>query len=167
MILSRLAVEEKKLGVSLDYLRFMVRTSLPAFFKFTKIMPIASFRRKLPPAPYFVARLIATRDEDCGTCLQIEINLAKQAGLSGGLIRAVVDRRPDELPAELADLYAFVEQTVGPTVEDQVLRRKVVEHWGEEGLVELTLAIAASRFFPMAKKTLGFATSCSLVRPEI
>ena len=69
-IRSRLTKEERRLGVSLDYLRHILRISLSAFFKFAKIMPMATYRKALPADAYYVARLVATKHEDCGSCVQ-------------------------------------------------------------------------------------------------
>ena len=57
LILLKLAAEEKHLGESLDYARHILRVSLRAFLKFIKVMPLAQYRRVLPPGPYHVARL--------------------------------------------------------------------------------------------------------------
>jgi hypothetical protein len=64
LILKQLDKEERSLGESLDYIRHVLRTSLSAFFKFALFTPLAQHRRKLPAAPYRVARIVATQDED-------------------------------------------------------------------------------------------------------
>jgi hypothetical protein len=71
LILARIAAAEKALGVPLDYCRFIVRVSLRASFKFAKFLAVDEYRRVLPPGPCYVARIVATRHEDCGTCVQI------------------------------------------------------------------------------------------------
>lgn len=68
LILSRIASAEKQLGVPLDYCRFIVRVSLRAAFKFAKLIAVDEYRRVLPPGPCYVARIVAVRDADCGTC---------------------------------------------------------------------------------------------------
>src|SRR3712207_1977077 len=112
LILKRLDKEERSLGESVDYLRHLVRTSLPAFFTFALFTPLAQHRRKLPPAPYRVARIVATRDEDCGTCVQIEVNLARKEVVPADVIRAVLNHRPDDLAPALADVYSFARSVV-------------------------------------------------------
>lgn len=167
LIAKRLDAEERRLGVPLDYLRQILRVSLRSFFTFAKIMPISDHRKVLPVEPYYVARMVATRDEDCGTCLQIEVNLAAQDGVAGEILRAVLDRSPERLPAELADVYRFTEGVVGASGEEDGLRPRIVERWEERGLVELGMAIAAARFFPITKRALGYAKSCRLVEVSI
>jgi alkylhydroperoxidase family enzyme len=168
LILKRLDAEERKLGgVSIDYLRHIVRTSLPSFFKFALFTPLATHRRALPADAYHVARIVATQHEDCGTCVQIEVNLARRAGVCAEVLRAAVKELPDELPAELADVYRFARAVVEAEGAEDVWRERVRERYGEEALVELALAIAAARVFPTTKRALGYATSCALVRVEV
>jgi alkylhydroperoxidase family enzyme len=168
LVLKQLDAEERKLGgVSIDYLRHVARTSLPAFFKFALFTPLAAHRRKLPPDAYHVARLVATRHEDCGTCVQIEVNLARRHNVGAEVLRAAVLERPDELPAPLADVYRFAEAVVEAKGAEGEWRERVRAHYGEEALVEMALGIAAARVFPTTKRALGYATSCALVRVEV
>ncbi|MGH9900733.1 MAG: hypothetical protein ACRD68_02730, partial [Pyrinomonadaceae bacterium] len=125
--------------------------------------PLASHRRRLPAAAYRVARIVATRDEDCGTCVQIEVNLARKDGVPVEIIRAVLKGCPDDLPPELGDVYRFATAVVEASGEEEELRQRVRGRYGEEGLVELALGIAAARVFPVTKRALGYAKSCALV----
>lgn len=163
LINKRLSAAEKKLGVPVDYLRHLAKVSLPAFFKFVKFMPLAEYRRKLPVEPYHVARLVAVLKEDCGTCVQIEVNLAKHDGVSKGLLQTVLDGKVETLPKELANVYRFAEAVVTQT-DDIELRETMRQQYGEEGLIELALTIAACRVFPTLKRGMGYATSCSKIK---
>ena len=167
LILRRLDAEERALGASLDYIRYIVRTSLSAFFKFALFTPLAKYRRKLPAAPYHVARIVATRDEDCGTCVQIEVNLARQDGVSAETLRAVLADSPEKLTAELAEVYHFARAVVAASGDEEELRPRIRARYGDEGLVELALGIAAARMFPITKRALGYATSCALVEIHV
>jgi alkylhydroperoxidase family enzyme len=167
LILKRLDIEERALGESLDYVRHIVRTSLPAFFKFALFTPLSQHRRKLPLAPYHVARIVATQDEDCGTCVQIEVNLARKDGVPAEHIRAVLNNRPEALPPELAEVYRFAKAVVEASGGDNDLRQRLRQRYGDEGLVEMALGIAAARVFPVTKRALGYATSCALVEIQV
>ena len=48
LIRRKLAAEEKKLGVSVDYLRHVVDVSPAAFLRFASIMPFVNSRKVLP-----------------------------------------------------------------------------------------------------------------------
>lgn len=167
IIANRLNAAERDLGASLDYLRYILRVSLSSFLRFTKIMPIADHRKAIPAGPYHVARIVATRDEDCGPCVQTEVNLAKKGGIDTATIKAVLESRPEDLNEELADAYRFAEAVVGATGEEGPIRDRIVTRYGEPALVELAMAIAACRFFPIAKRGLGYAKSCSATKIEM
>jgi len=159
----KLAAAERELGGSLDYVRHILRASLGSFFKFTRLLGLAEHRRALPPAPFRVARIVAARDEDCGTCVQIEVNLARREGVDPAVLQSVLAGRPEELGPELADTYRFAQAVVEATGEEDALREAMRAHWGEAGLVELALGIASARFFPITKRALGHATRCAEV----
>jgi alkylhydroperoxidase family enzyme len=158
----RLDAFEKKLGVSIDYCRLMANVSMRAFLKYAKLASVAEYRRTLPADAAHIAHLVAVRDEDCGTCVQIGVNLARKDGVSPEILRSVLARRPDQLPPPLADVYRFAESVV-TAADDDELRQRVRGHYGDEALVELAIGMAAARTFPIVKRTLGYAKSCSLV----
>ncbi|MBI3451528.1 MAG: hypothetical protein HY057_01585 [Rhodospirillales bacterium] len=163
LILRILEREERVIGGSLDYLRHILRTSLPAFFKLALFFPLSRHRRALPPAPYRVARIVAAQDEDCGTCVQIEVDMARKDGVSPAIIRAALAARFADLPPDLADICHFTKAVVEATGEEGELRLRLRMRYGEQELVELALGIAAARVFPVTKRALGYATSCASV----
>ncbi len=153
---------ERTLGAPLDYLRHIAETSLPAFAKFSLFTPLAQHRKRLPAAPYHLARIAATRLEDCGTCLQIEVHAALKQGVEKALVQAAAEGRADDLPPDLLRVVRFAEAVV-TQADDPDLRRAIRSRHGDEGLVELALGIASARVFPTTKRALGYATACALV----
>src|SRR5262249_36664478 len=167
LILSRIAAAERALGVPLDYCRFIIRTSLRASFKFAKFLAVDEYRRVLPPGPCYVARIVATRHEDCGTCVQIAVNQAKKAGEQAELLHAVLEGRVDDLPEEMREAYQFAEAVLAASGEEEQWRERIRQRYGDEGLVEMALAIATCRVFPTVKRALGYAVSCSAVEVRV
>lgn len=153
---------EKKMGASMDHLRHIMRVSLPDLFRLRKFSQLANRRTALPPAPFHVARLVAVMAEDCGDCVQVEVNLSKEDGLASDLIKAVVEMRPSDLPEELGDVYLFTECIIHNSGDVEPLRAKMRQRYGERGLVELAMAIAMARSFPTLKRGMGYATSCNI-----
>ena len=74
---------------------------------------------------------------------------------------------PDALPEDLADVYHFTAAVVRATGDEESLRQRIRYRYGEDGLVELALAIASARVFPITKRALGYAKSCALVQVEV
>src|SRR6516164_4225158 len=157
LILARIATAEKEWGVPLEYCRFIVRVSLRAFFKFAKFLAVDEYRRVLPPGPCYVARIVALRHEDCGTCVQIAVNQAKKAGVPPELLRAVLDGKLDALPEEVREGNDFAEAVLRANGDDDGWRERIRLRYGDEGLIEMALAIATCRVFPTIKRALGYA----------
>jgi alkylhydroperoxidase family enzyme len=167
LIQKRLDAAERELGQPVDYVRHILGVSLGAFLKFTNFLSVSNYRRVLPVELYHIARIVATRDEDCGTCVQIEVNLAKKDGLPLDQLRLVLDRKPEALPEDLADVYRFAEAVVTASGDEREFRERIRARHGERALVELSLAIASCRTFPIIKRALGYATRCALVEIKI
>jgi alkylhydroperoxidase family enzyme len=167
ILLGRIAAAEKHLGVPLDYCRFIIRTSLRASFKFAKFLGVDEYHRVLPAGPFYVARIVATRHEDCGTCVQIAVNQARKAGVPAELLRAVLDGKLDALPEEVTEAYRFAEAVLTANGEEDAWRARVRLRYGDEGLIEMALAIATCRVFPTIKRALGYAVSCSAVAVQV
>jgi alkylhydroperoxidase family enzyme len=166
LIHRKLNAEEKKLGESVDYIRHIVDVSPAAFLRFASILPFANSRKTLPKDAWFVAQLVALQHEDCGTCLQIGVNLARQSRVDPALIRAVLNGGDDVSP-EMADAIRFTRSVVTASDDDETLRETLRERYGKRGLIELSYAIASSRIPPTVKRALGYAKSCSLVPVQV
>lgn len=162
----KLDAEEKKLGASMDYLRHVLDVSPAAFLRFASIMPFANSRKTLPPSAWFVAQIVALRAEDCGPCLQITVNLARQQKVAPNILQAAVDGQVNELPSDLADVFRFAQSVVDGT-DDDALRETVREKHGERGLIEIAYAIASGRIPPTVKRALGYAKSCQAVTIDV
>jgi len=88
-------------------------------------------------------------------------------GVATETVRAVIERRPAALPEPLAAVYRFAESVVTATYAEGELRERVRKEYGERGLVEMALGMASCRVFPVAKRALGYAVSCSKVQIEV
>lgn len=162
----KLNAEAKKLGESVDYLHHVVDVSPAAFLRFCTILPFANSRKVLPKNAWFVAQIVALQAEDCGPCLQIGVNLARQSGVDSALLRAVVDGNVHDMPPEMVDVLQFTRSVIAAN-DDDTLRETLRQRYGERGLIELAYAIAGSRIPPTVKRALGYAKSCSLVAVEV
>ena len=163
----KLNAEEKKLGESMDYLRHVLDVSPSAFLRFASIIPFANSRKTLPKEAWFVAQLVASQHEDCGPCLQIGVNLARQSRVDPKLIRNTIDGNLDDMSQEMRDVYRFTKSVVTAAGDEDELRETLRERYGDRGIVELSYAIAASRIPPTLKRGLGYARSCKLVTVEV
>ena len=164
----RIAAQERALGgVPLDYLRQLLRVAPGAFLAFARARAFLGYRGPMPRDAHHVARIAATRAEDCGSCVQITVHVARAAGVPPAVVRAAALGRPDELPAPLAAVYRFaVAVTLGDVAAVEAERAAVHAHVGEAGIAELAVAIAGARTYPAIKRALGQSVSCERVRLE-
>ncbi|RBP47577.1 hypothetical protein DES53_101374 [Roseimicrobium gellanilyticum] len=159
---------ERATGVTMDYLRFIAQHSRSGFWKFLRFMPLARYRRKLPPDLWHAARIVATQVDDCGTCVQVTVNLALKDGIPASLLQALAHRKDEKLPPNVRDTVMLVRAALtGDESTATPLREALVRQHGEEGLAELALAVASARVFPTTKKVLGLAKSCSIVEVDV
>lgn len=158
----KLDAEERALGSSLDYARYILATSLADFLDFAKLVRIARRRGVLPADVRAVAELVATRAEDCGTCVQIAIHKALAAGVPVEVLRAALEDRVEALPADAALAHRFARAVIEHSPESEGLRAALRERFGERAWTDLALVITAARAFPTLKRALGYATACRL-----
>jgi AhpD family alkylhydroperoxidase len=158
---------EREIGVALDYQRDMAEAAPGSALRLAEIGRLARENLSVPAPVAAMAALGATLAEDCGDCVQIHVNLAAKAGIERRHIKAALDNRVTELPADLKLGFCF-----GRVVSenDPMLLEKggaVEARFGRKALVDLALAVALARFYPTVKRALGHSRSCSATAIEI
>ncbi|RMF58298.1 MAG: hypothetical protein D6746_09920 [Bacteroidetes bacterium] len=159
----RLDAEADRLGASMDYLKHIANTSLPAFFAFLGFLPMARYRRVLPPEVYAVAHLVSAHAADCGDCVQIAVNQARQAGIAPEHVRSILENRPETLPVALTEPLAFARAIIHRDEDPGLHRERLRSRYGDLGLIELGYALAAGSVYPVIRRTLGYDTACRLI----
>jgi alkylhydroperoxidase family enzyme len=159
--------QEAALGVPLDYLRSVADASPAAFVKFGLAMPLAQHRRAVGAAPWHLARLAATRVQDCGTCVQIVVNQARADGVPPATLRAALDGEADALADDERLALRYGEAVAARSDEVAALVEEVHQRLGEAALVDLALAVATAQLFPILKRGLGQDVACALVAVEV
>jgi alkylhydroperoxidase family enzyme len=162
-----IARADRRLGVSSDYLRFIADAAPRRFVQVAGLGVFASGRSVLPTSVWHVARIEATRLADCGACVQITVTMALQDGVEPELLRLAIAGADRELPGELATIQRFVRAVIEQSPELDELRNAVRARYGDGGVVEASLAIASAYAFPLIKRGLGFAISCSKVVVDV
>ena len=102
----------------------------------------------LPLAPYFAAKIVATRHADCGACLKLAIDMAVEAGVPLPDIRRLLVDSAGEAPPEmrLAARYARAVSEHDPALPRII--EECVGCWGKRGLAGLAAAVTGGQFFP-------------------
>jgi len=146
-----------------SYMQAMLQDAPGAFFKFAKLFDLARHRDIAPPAAIHAAKLVGAMAEDCGPCVQLVVNFAREAGVAPSDISAVLRHDAEGMSADAALGFRFAEAVVWRLPEEDELRDAVRAQWGEKGVIDLALAIAVGRVFPMTKAGMGYAKACQRV----
>lgn len=148
------------------YMRELLEHSPGGFTKFANFLPLSDHREKLSPEDYWVAKLAAMQVEDCGDCLQLNVRMALEAGVSRPVIEAIVNRG-SVLPQNLMDIYDYAKSVAGHALIDSGLMDRIDARYDKGELLEFGLCIATAKVFPTIKRALGYVRSCSLVEIEV
>ena len=154
----------KRYDYDAAYLHAMLREAPDAAFKFARIAEVSNHRRVVSESAYFAAKLSATLSEDCGPCAQLVVNMAREAGVAESDIVALLERNEPAMSRDIALGFRFANAVLSRSGDDDAARDLVRAVWGEAGVIELSVAIAMSRVYPVLKAGMGYAKACRRVR---
>lgn len=164
--LKQIAQFEAHYNYDSTYMRDMLEHSPEGFAKFNNFLPLARHHEKLSNNDYWVAKLAAMQAADCGECLQLNVRMAREAGVARELIQAAV-RGGDALPADLCDVYRYAKNVAANVPIDEDLLDRIEARFDKGALLEFALAIATASVFPVIKRALGQAKACSQINIEV
>lgn len=167
MLLSKIASSlirraERRVGVTFDYVHAIARTDLGLLMRYNKLFGFIDPNTKVPAAAYHAARLRGAIAADCGTCVEAEINLARNAGVDSQTVDRLLAGRYAELPADIAAVATLADAVAGRREDDPDAREIVRQAYGEAGLIEIAFAMNGAALLPGIKRAMGFATACNL-----
>jgi AhpD family alkylhydroperoxidase len=163
----RIAAAERHLGVPLDYMREIGRAAPALLAKFGVISGLGRQDVTAPAEALHFASLGAVQVDDCGECVQIHVNLALKDGIPPAHLQAALDNRLADLPplAALALRFGRAAAENDPALE--TLAEQLQRHLGRRAMFDLAIALGLARFYPVLKRALGYAKSCSLIRLKV
>jgi alkylhydroperoxidase family enzyme len=164
LIRRRLAAFEKQYGYDTSYARALLAATRKGFFHYARVSAMAQHRDLVPLQPWYAAKVVAARSEDCGPCTQLAVDMARQAGVGDDVLRAVLRDDFAAMSPDVSLAVRYAEAAIAHAPELADLRDEVVQRWGERGLASLALTITATRMFPMLKYALGHGQACQRVR---
>jgi alkylhydroperoxidase family enzyme len=157
---------ERQYNYDSTYMRELLESSQQGFSKFNNFLPLSSHREKLTIEDYWVAKLAAMQVEDCGDCLQLNVRMATEDGVSTSLVEAIL-RADNTLPDALKDVYDYAQYVASNDTVDPDLLDRITIRYDKAALLEFGLCIATAKVFPTIKRALGYTRSCSLVNIKV
>lgn len=167
LIEQRIAASEKQLGVRLDYMREIGGAAPALLVKFGTLAGLGRENVVASAEALHFATLGAVQVDDCGECVQIHVNLAQQAGIAPAQLEAALDNRIAELPPLPALALRFGRAAAENDPALERLAEQLERQIGRRAMFDLAIALGLARFYPVLKRALGYAKSCSLVRPKV
>lgn len=150
-----------------NYMKEMLISAPKAYSTFEAFLPMASFIDKSPTDVLFTAKLTAMKNEDCGACLQLNIDMAIEAGVKKEIIKEIVFNNGENLPTDLKTMYSFALAVSNNETIDSNLYAKINEMYSKEIIVEIALALASTKIFPAVKRVLNNIKSCSMIKIKV
>jgi len=152
---------QRRLGVSTPYFDEVIRHAPGAVVPILGFLPATGYGSRMPVTALHMVRLGAAVSQDCGTCVEIGVQMASRDGVSPPLVEAAITGQGGRLDAGLAAALRFGERIARR--QDAPGEREVIRaHFGNAGLVEASVAEAGSLTFPALQRGLGFSRACSV-----
>lgn len=167
MIEQRVAASEQHLGVRLDYMREIGRIAPALLAKFGTIAGLSRQDVTAPAEVLHFATLGAVQVDDCGECVQIHVNLALKDGIAPAHLQAALDNRLTDLPPLQALALRFGRAAAENDPALETLAEQLQAKLGRRAMFDLAFALGLARFYPVLKRALGYAKSCSLIRLKV
>jgi hypothetical protein len=144
-----------------SFLEELMDNSPQAFRAFEAAMPMARVARAAPAEAVFIVKIAAMRAQDCGPCTELNLKMAREAGVAENVIRGALHGGRG-LTGEQRDLHDCARGVALGEELDPALLPRLQARWGGEAVAELAVNIVAAGIYPTLKRALGHAQSCSL-----
>ncbi len=149
------------------YMKEMLKANPKAFETFQNFLPMASYKEKASVELIFIAKLTSMKNEDCGKCLQLNVDMALEAGVDKEIVKEVVFNEGQNLPEQLKEIYDFSLAVSKKEEVPSFLYDKISEKYSKDILTEIALAIASTKVFPTIKRVLNDFHSCSVIQLKV
>jgi hypothetical protein len=159
----QIAAFERAWSYDGSYMRDVLEADPRALWTFSKVMGLTGYRKDVPLAAYYAAKITGTMAEDCGPCTQLVADMATRAGVGAPALSAIVAGDFSAMPDDVVLAVRFTRASLRHGQDADPLREEVVRRWGKRGLISLGFAITAARIFPTLKYVLGHGQACTRV----
>jgi len=149
------------------YMKDMLKEAPGAYETFEAFLPMASYINKTPKDVMYICKLTSMKNEDCSACLQLNVDMAVEAGVSKEIIQEVLFNKGNGLSSKLKDVYDFALAVSKNDNISEALYVRIKQEYTKEILMEIGLAIASTKVFPSIKRVLNDDISCSLVEIKV
>ena len=159
----RISAFEADLGYDASYLRDLLDRDVGAFLRFARVSGLSDYRKDVPAAACYAAKITGALREDCGPCTQLLVTMALRDGVAEETLRAVLTGDEQRMGEDARLGFAFARATLDHAPEADALRHEVERRWGPRAIISLAFAVVSSRRFHTRKYELGHGRACQRV----
>lgn len=109
------------------------------------------------------AAILASRDGDCDSCLQLTAQMAERGGMTPHQIHAVFTHDRDAMSDDVRLAYDFTRAVLARDGWDAPAREEIVRRFGKRALIVLSYRIAVAGLYRAFEYACGGAHSCARV----
>lgn len=153
---------ERRYQYDASYLRDLLRMSPAAFFQFLPMQKLSRHHETAPAEALYAAKIAGALHEDCGPCVQINVDMAREAGVDDAVIAAIL-ANDEPAMGEAASCALRFARAILRRETAEAERDVVRAAWGDRGVVDLVIAVQIARLPPMLKAGLGHARACARI----
>lgn len=155
---------EQKYAYDGQYMHVLADSSTTLARRFAQFIQLSAYRQQASAELFALVRIAALRYEDCGPCLQLTLDHALEAGVDPALLKQAV-LSPEQLTGDFKLAYDYAQAIcTQDLLQTESLQTELQARWGQDIVIELALAVATVRVYPVLKRGLGFAKSCQRMR---
>jgi hypothetical protein len=144
-----------------DYIGALADRDLPMALKYGFAAGFFMHRKPIPINAFWAARLTATQLADCGSCLELVVAMAREQGVAMADLAGVLRGNPTDGDAEFG--MRFASAVIHNTDGFADIHAQALQRYGAAGIDALAIAVTGGQFFPLLKRALGHANTCSPV----
>lgn len=155
---------EERYNYNSDYIRQIIEHSSSAGLRLG-ILPLVSQYRGPDKAVgiWAGAALASTLDGDCGSCAQLIVDQAREAGVPSNELAACAVGEPD-ISTDCGLGFLFAQAAIESDLQTDDLRAMIVDRHGEKAAIAAGFAAATGRVYPVVKRSMGQPLECQPLR---
>jgi hypothetical protein len=157
------AAFERQWNYDASYIHEMVNIDPRAAWMFQRAAGLGKYRKDAPLEAIVTAGITAVKNEDCGPCTQLAVEMAERAGVDPKAIRAVLTENPAMMPPNAALAWRFTRATLDHDPLADEYRDEIARLWGAKAVLSLAFAIVTARLYPTVKYAMGHGKACTRV----
>ena len=105
------------------------------------------------------AWLASSYDGDCGPCVQLSIDMAREAGIPAAPMRACLNG-DTAAGGDVGLGFEFARAAIGANPGVHEIAAQIEARFGRKTLIAASFAAASGRFYPVYKRALGHGAAC-------